>query len=406
MRRAPALAATALVASVALGIAATGAGGSTNEAEGTDRSSAGARPRGQSPTPATDTVTADQLGADAVIAVIGRGGSGWTDPVDLAPSLEVITADGVRHAVYSLAPRATTPGAQPRDTFTLADWRPEMHTALLRVSRGQVRDGAVAYDVVTGASREVTLPKRAISVGLNPDGTGVVMTTYADERRPGTIWTLTWEGVRTRLPGSSGGAAITSTDGKTTVTGAAHSRQWWVIDLAARTGSQLDPPGSCDFIRWLDADSVLSSCYKRGVNQLRSVNLDGTSVPLGVRHRVRGRGIFLDGDVREVQGRSWFESFDDCDDLLTEQPASGRVRRVEVPGLEASLSLVGVRGDELLITHYWPAYTAEECGTPRIRPALARFDPVTGAETILTRLGWREDWIRTLPATEVQEWKR
>lgn len=354
--------------------------------------------RATPPVPTTATVTVDQLGADSTIAVVTRGRFEERDATGLARSLEVITPDGVRHPVYSVQVRESRRGWYLGD-FLIADWRPEMHTALLRVSLGRDGDQLVAYDVTTGGTHEMPAPRRGSTFALAPDGSGVLMTTYGTEHRSGRVATVTWDGVRTSLPARGDGTALTSIDGTTLVTG--DRDRWWVTDLAARTSTVVDTPGSCIPRRWSDADSVVATCGTRRGSQLRLVDLDGTSSPLGIRHSLRPRdGVFDDGDVRVVQGRSWFESYDGCGGaFLTRQTAAGKVRRVPVPGLEGPLTLVATRGDDLVLTHEKP-----ECDSTRQRAALTLFDPVTRVETVLTRLGRDEAWREALAATEVRSW--
>lgn len=354
--------------------------------------------RATPPVPTTATVTVDQLGADSTIAVVTRGRFEERDATGLARSLEVITPDGVRHPVYSVQVRESRRGWYLGD-FLIADWRPEMHTALLRVSLGRDGDQLVSYDVTTAETHEMPAPRRGSTFALAPDGSGVLMTTYGTEHRSGRVATVTWDGVRTSLPARGDGTALTSIDGTTLVTG--DRDRWWVTDLAARTSTVVDTPGSCIPRRWSDADSVVATCGTRRGSQLRLVDLDGTSSPLGIRHSLRPRdGVFDDGDVREVQGRSWFESYGGCGGaFLTRQTAAGKVRLVPVPGLEGPLTLVGTRGDDLVITHEKP-----ECDSTRQRAALTLFDPVARVETVLTRLGRDEAWREALAATEVRSW--
>lgn len=364
----------------------------------TPRAAATTEHRVTPPVPTTATVTVDQLGADSTIAVVTHGRFEERDATGLARSLEVITPDGVRHPVYSVQVRESRRGWYLGD-FLIADWRPEMHTALLRVSLGRDGDQLVSYDVTTGETHEMPAPRRGSTFALAPDGSGVLMTTYGTEHRSGRVATVTWDGVRTSLPARGDGTALTSIDGTTLVTG--DRDRWWVTDLAARTSTLIDTPGSCIPRRWADADSVVATCGTRRGSQLRLVDLDGTSSPLGIRHPLRPRdGVFDDGDVRVVQGRSWFESYDGCGGaFLTRQTAAGGVRKVRVPGLTGPLTLVGTRGDDLVLTHEKP-----ECDSTRQRAALTLFDPVTRAETVLTRLGRDEAWREALAATEVRSW--
>ncbi len=141
------------------------------------------------------------------------------------------------------------------------------------------------------------------------------------------------------------------------------ARRWWVIDPVARTSTSVDTPGDCRPQRWADADSVVATCSRRMASQLRLVHLDGTSSPLGIRHTERtrrlGAPIFNDEDVRTVRGTSWFESYGGCGGgVLTRQTPAGTARLVRVPGRDGALTLVGTRGDDLLV-----ALQRTECGS-------------------------------------------
>lgn len=58
--------------------------------------------RGSQPVPTKNTVTAAQLGADSVVAVVTHGPFDDVEADGLARSLEVITPDGVPHPVYTV----------------------------------------------------------------------------------------------------------------------------------------------------------------------------------------------------------------------------------------------------------------------------------------------------------------
>ena len=355
------------------------------------------------PVPTTATVAAAQLGPDSVIAVVTRGNIERIGATGLGRSLEVITADGVRHPVWSVALEQSPTGWFAGD-FTLADWRPEMHTALLRVSLGSRGDKAVSYNVTTGESDEVKLPPGASTIGLNPDGSGILMTTYPTRSRSGRVVKQVWAGTTSGIPGWSDGAALSSIDGRTLVSNEGSTTTWWIIDTAARTNTSIATPGECRPQRWVDADSVVATCSNRRGSQLRQIDLDGTSSPLGIRHtektRATGVPIFNDDDVRVVQGKSWFESYGGCGGgLLTRQTAAGRVRIVRVPGHEGALSLVGTRGKSLVL-----APQADDCTSTGTRAVLTLFDPVSKVETELTRLARDEQWREVFLATEVRSW--
>lgn len=353
------------------------------------------------PVPVTATVTTGELGAGSVLAVVSHGRFEKVHARGLRRSLEVVTPDGVRHPVYTVAVAEDRDGFFPGD-FTLVDWRPELHAALLRVSLGVEGEKVVSYDVTTGATREVALPRRASTVALDPDGSGLLLATYDAGRRPGRVGTLRWDGTRHWLPAHDDGTPITSPDGRTLVT--PYGEQWWVTDLATRTSTPVDVPGVCAPQRW-DGDAVVATCNGRLSSQLRLVRLDGTSTRLGVRHTERtrrhGPAVFDDADVRTVQGRSYYESYGGCGGaFLTRQHASGRVRVVDVPGWEDStVRLLGTSGDRLLL-----ARTADDCDAAHPGGSLGLFDPVTRQVTDLTVLGRREAWRELLPTAEVHAW--
>lgn len=354
------------------------------------------------PVPTTATVTADQLGADSVLAVVSHGRFEKVGATGLRRSLEVITPDGVRHPVYEVAVAEDRHGFFPGD-FSLTDWRPEMHTALLRVSTGRAGDLLVSFDVTTGETRSVPAPQRASTTALDPDGSGVLLTTWPNAHRAGRVGTLGWDGSRTWLRAMNDGSPITSADGRTLVT--PQGRRWWVTDLATATSTAFRAPAFCAPLRWADADSVVAACNDRRGSQLRLVDLDGTSSALGVKHTNRtrrdGPQVFNDGEVAVVRGGSFYESYGGCGGgFLTRQYASGRVRVVPVPGWrDSTVRLVGTRGDDLLL-----ARTRDDCDATYPRGSLSRFDPVSREVTDLTVLGRKDAWREVFPATEVRAW--
>lgn len=356
------------------------------------------------PVPTTATVPVDLLGSNATVAVVTKGSMEMLNAKGLGRSLEVISADGTRHPVWTVALRETPTHWFPGD-FVLADWRPEMHSALLRVSLGGQGEKAVSYDVTTGATRELKLPQDVNSIGLDPDGTGLLMTTYPGAERSRRVSTLSWAGVKSSLPARADAVPLISVDGHTLVTSDSVEREWWVTDLATRTSVAFPTKGSCTPTRWYDATSVIATCNTPRGSQIRQIDLDGTSSALGIRHsgktRAVGPLVFNDDDLRVVQGTTWYESFGGCGGaFLTRQTAAGSVKLVRVPGrLTGTLSLVGARGDDLVIAH-----EKHDCGTTTTRAALSLFDPVTKTESVLTELRRDEAWRDVRTATEVRAW--
>ena len=217
--------------------------------------------------------------------------------------------------------------------------------------------------------------------------------------------TLSWAGVRSLLPARADAVPITSVDGHTLVTSDGRTRQWWVTDLATRTSAAFPTKGSCTPARWHDATSVIATCNTRHGSQLRKVNLDGTSSAFGIRHSEKTRAVgplvFNDDDLRSVQGKTWYESFGGCGGaFLTRQTAASDVKMVRVPGrLKGTLSLVGARGDDLVIAH-----EKHDCAITTTRAALGLFDPVAKTESVLTELRRNEAWRDVRTATEVRAW--
>jgi hypothetical protein len=361
--------------------------------------SASPAPRSGLPTPVTATVTADQLGARSMIAVVTNVRDRGGPETGLATSLEVITPDGVRHPVWSVALAADESSTYPGDV-TLADWRPDLHTALVQVQRrGFVPDRVVAYDVTTGETHAMVLPKAAYAAGLQPDGTGILLGLY--ETGPhGALVARDWDGTTTRLPADTGGAPLTSVDGRTLVTPARGRPAWWVVDLAQRGRVELDLPGFCDPIRWLGPDRILAGCYARGGNRLWSVGLDGRSTIVGPFHRVDpGRvDVISDGDVLVVGASRWFVTWRNHGrGVLTVQAPSAARTRVRGTGGLVHLAPAG-QGQLLL------GRSDSALELPSMRAVLERYDPVSGTTEVLVRLEPGQTWRELIGATEVRPW--
>jgi hypothetical protein len=356
-----------------------------------------------SPVPETATVPADRLGPDWVLGVVTRGDFQRLHPEGLGRSLELVAPDGTRHPVWSTDVRENSQGWFDGD-FTLVDWSPVTHTALLRVYGPNGGSRAVSYDVTTGEEHVVRLPQDVASVGLAPDGTGVVTVGYPTRpRRGGRLGVLGWDGATTTLPGRADQPSLTSPDGTTLVTSESTRHRWWVVDLVARTASRVETVEGCLPRRWYDATSVVATCLGPRGSRLFRIDLDGSRTPLAVRHRTNRRGfhgpVWDDSDVRTVQGRTWYESNGPCGgSFLSRQTAAGKVRLVEVPGVDAGISLVGARGDDLVVAH------TETCDTRPPRGVLSLVDPVTRTERVLLRLGRRETWRHVQDAAEVRAW--
>jgi hypothetical protein len=341
----------------------------------------------------TSTVTRAQLGPGSTIVVVTNVRERGAPASGLVTSLEVITPDGVRHAVWSSAP--THVDGELVGDVDLADWRPELRTALLRTTGARGRDRVVAYDVTTGETHEVTLPRRAISAGLDPRGTGILMTLYGRDPLARTV-AQTWAGERTRLPGT-GGYPMTSVDGRTLVSPAGDLSGWAVVDLTTRRATSVVPPGSCSPIRWIDHDSVLTSCYAREGNQLRAVHLGGGSTVVGPFHPVGAgsAGIVMDSDTVRAGGTRWYLA-ESRRGVLTEGSARVTTR---VPGTTGMVHLARTPDGQLLL-----ARSDNTLSEPSFRADLAVLDPETRSRTVLVRLAPGQAWRSVIGATEVRPW--
>jgi hypothetical protein len=187
------------------------------------------------------------------------------------------------------------------------------------------------------------------------------------------------------------------------VTSESTRHRWWVVDLTTRSATHVDTVEGCVPRRWYDATAVVATCLGPRGSRLFRIGLDGSRSPLAVRHhttRRHWRGpVWDDTDLRSVQGRTYYESNGPCGgSFLTRQTAKGTVRLVEVPGADAGISLVGARGKDLVVAH------TETCNVRPPRGVLSLFDPVSGSERVLLRLGRRETWRHVQAAAEVRAW--
>ena len=356
-----------------------------------------------SPVPETATVPADQLGPDWVLGVVTRGNFDRLHATGLGRSLELVAPDGTRRPVWSTDVKENSQGWFDGD-FTLADWSPATHTALLRVYGPNGGSRAVSYDVTTGEQHVVRLPQEVASMGLLADGTGIVTMGYPTRpKRGGRLGTLAWDGTAAPLPGRGDLPSLTSPDGLTLVTSESTRHRWWVVDLAGRTARSVDTVEGCVPRRWYDATSVVATCLGPRGSRLFRIDLDGVRTPVAVRHRTTKRWfrgpVWDDTDARTAQGRTWYESNGPCGgSFITRQTAAGKVRLVPVPGADAGITLVGARGDDLVVAH------TETCDTRPPRGVLSLFDPVTRTERVLLRLGRRETWRHVQSAAEARSW--
>jgi len=407
----------AALASLTTLAALAGAAGVTTLAElaGTTPAAAAADPAaapaaakpGGDPAPTTATVPVEVMGPDTVVGVVRRGSFEPTDRKRPRRTLVVVEADGTRHDVYSVRARFDNQ-YWIRGDFTLVDWQPATYTALLRVYGANGRSTAVSYNVTTGESHSLRLRGSDASLGLSPDGTGVVVSAYpSGARRGGEMSTVSWAGDRARLAGRSDFPSLGSPDGTLLVSSESTRERWWVADIATRTATSFDTGQSCIPQRWYDATSVVATCFNRWGSQLKRIGPDGSREPLGMRHRTGKRDyhgkVWDDTDVRTVQGVDWYESNGPCGGSFVSDQRSGKAKVVKMPSAKAGISLLGVRDDRLLVAH------TDDCGDEGVTRSwlhgkLSLFDPVTREEDVLLRLRRGERWDRVQSASEYHSW--
>ena len=201
--------------------------------------------------------------------------------------------------------------------FTLADWRPELHTALLRVSRARRATRLVAYDVATGARTRSCSPSSASTIGLAPDGARCPPDDVPDaepvrSRRPAGLGR---HDVRDHRRGPTARPSRRRTARCSSPTRARRAlvdrRPRGAHEHLRRHPRRLPPP---PLVRRRLVGRDLQ--HRRVGSQLRRVALDGSWSPLGIRHTDRtrrlGAPILDDDDVRSVRGTRWFESYGGC----------------------------------------------------------------------------------------------
>lgn len=280
--------------------------------------------------------------------------------------------------------------------FRLLDWSPDGGTALL-LAGTEEHQRAIRVDVVTGATHATALPADVSEAVLAPDGTGVVAVGYEKERTGrAALFTVDWDGATHPVAPDVSGPVLPSADGTTVVTAGASWRNRVIRVLSATDGTveqRIATPDRCQPVRWWDADRVLVSCSaSHGSPTLSLVSTaTGTVRALTDRRHGRQEQDLGDLDARRIDSGLYVEVSGPCGYVyLARKHHDGSVTQVDVPHAVGNVLLLDGSGGQLVIEH------AVSCDGAQPRSVIARFDPVSGRERVITALPRDEAFGRIL----------
>lgn len=336
------------------------------------------------PGPAT---AAPQPGAGWYLAVIDHGPRGEYGVRARVQRLVLVAPDGARHRV--LQRKAGRHGG-----FRLVDWSPDGSMALL-VAGAEGHERALRVDVPTGHRTAMRLPADTASVILAPDGSGVLVAAFGD-RSGEPMSRIAWDGTVTVLEKRMDAAVLPSPDGTALLTNGPgwHAKVMRVLNTSdGSVADRIRVPGHCRPVRWWDDRRALVACD----GDLALLDpATGTFRRLTARHN-RRIGDFGHLDARRIGSGLYVQVAGACGyEFLGRKHHGGRVTPVRVPGAVGSVLLLGSAGDRLVIEH------AASCDGAAPRAEIGRFDPATGVEDVLVRLGRHEAFGRVLAYGERQ----
>jgi hypothetical protein len=270
--------------------------------------------------------------------------------------------------------------------FRLVDWSPDGGTALLLAGvEEQLR--AVRVDVATGDTHATALPADVAEIVLAPDGSGILAVGYEKERTgKAALFTVDWDGTTHPVAPDVSGPVLPSADGTTLVTSGPSWRGKLLRVLSAADGSvqqRIPTPDHCEPVRWWDATRVLARCTTRSGSTTLSLVSTSTGSVKALTDRRHGRDEqdLGDLDARRIDSGLYVEVSGPCGYVyLGRKQHDGAVNQVDVPHAVGNVLLVDGSGDRLVIEH------AVSCDGAQPRSVLARFDPVTGKERVITGL--------------------
>ncbi len=293
--------------------------------------------------------------------------------------LDLVNPRGGRYHLFR-APVGRAHGAA-----RLVDWSAD-GVALLSVGAGASRSSAVAVDLRTSSAREVALPGSVADIALRPGGDGLFATTYGDGRRDSRrLLAIDWSGGVRTLATGVGTTVLPAEDGTLLVTGpvTARGRSLRVLDGdGGEVVREVATPLSCVPSRWWEPGVVAARCWgSRQRLELWLIPLDGSSPTQLSTYHGRRSADLGDLDARELGGQTYLEASGSCGyTFLARQEVDGSATTIDVPGAVGSVRLVDATDTALVIQH------AVSCDGGGSQAVLARFDPRTSAEQVLTTL--------------------
>jgi hypothetical protein len=276
--------------------------------------------------------------------------------------------------------------------FSLLDWSANGQTALLTAIMHDATQ-LIRVDVATGAVTELPV-KLLNSAVLDPDGTGVLASTFKSRRSSTLVLDrISWAGARTRLREGINGRVTPGRNG-TVITAGQKGRTQYVLSTSdGSVVAKLRGNGACNPVRWWDATQLLEWCGTRG-DLFLITPATGATTRLTAKH---GRGDYGHIDARQAGNRLYVQVAGPCGyTFVGRQTRSGAIKHLRVPGAVGNVVLVDAVGNDLVLEH------AASCDGDRPRAELTRFDPVHHEETPLLVLGRHEAFGRILVYGEVR----
>ena len=290
--------------------------------------------------------------------------------------LVLVSPDGDRHRILQ---RAVHHGG-----FQLLDWSPDGSTALLLVGNEEDQR-ALRVDVATGDTHWTDLPANVAEAVLAPDGSGILAVGY-EKARTGraALFTVDWSGATHPVAPDVSGPVLPSVDGTTLVTGGSGWRGKVIRVLSATDGAvqqRIQTTGHCRPVRWWDAHRALVACGE----DLALVDASTGKVRTLTDQHDQRSGDYGHLDARRIDSGLYVEVSGPCGYVyLGRQHRDGSVTQVDVPHAVGNELLLDGSGDQLVIEH------AVSCDGAQPRSVIARFDPVTAKERVITALPRKE----------------
>ena len=284
-------------------------------------------------------------------------------------SLVLVSPTGTTTTVYSHQVRH-------HRTFTLNDWSLDGSTALLVT---QMREGAelAKVDVATGSVQKLFVT-RLDSAVLDRTGGGVLATVWKGPKSNTLVLDqISWSGTVTRLRDKSSGVMLSGPGGTVLTSDSGKGRvQLLVSTTTGAVVNQFRIAGFCTPVRWWDATRVLESCAKGNLYLVDPTT--GVSSQLTSTH---GRGDYGHMDARQLGSTLYVQVAGACGYTYVARVTSHSTKPLKLHHVVGNVVMVDAVGGHLVLEH------AASCDGGRPRSELTTYDPSTGVESPLVRLG-------------------